>query len=201
MTETEWLASDNAGDMIRFSRSFARGSFLEPTSRKYRLFACACVRRTQDLTGDELSQGIVLVAERLADGQVGREDLAEARSAGATGVARKTLLRSARMAANDVCWPVGSQPILASLLRCIFGNPFQTVSIHFACRTPTIVSLARAAYDERLLPGGELDPERLTVLADAIEEAGGSVELREHLRGEALHVRGCHVIDALTGRS
>jgi hypothetical protein len=41
--------------------------------------------------------------------------------------------------------------------------------------TPTVLSLAQAAYDE-LLPNGALDPARLAVLSDALEEAGCPAE-------------------------
>jgi hypothetical protein len=46
----------------------------------------------------------------------------------------------------------------ASLLRCIFGNPFRPVSINPAWQTPTVRSLAQAAYDNRILPAGTLSP-------------------------------------------
>jgi hypothetical protein len=46
------------------------------------------------------------------------------------------------------------------------------------------VQLAYAAYEERLLPEGLLDPARLAVLADALEEAGAPAALLEHLRSE-----------------
>ncbi len=61
--------------------------------------------------------------------------------------------------------------------------------------------LAQAAYQERELPSGHLLPGRLTVLADALEEAGlADVELLGHLRGDGPHVRGCWALDALLGR-
>src|SRR5262245_12673356 len=60
----------------------------------------------------------------------------------------------------------------AELLRCIGGNPFRPVRCDPAWLAPTVVRLARGAYDERLLPSGHLDPQRLQVLADALEEAG-----------------------------
>jgi hypothetical protein len=82
-----------------------------------------------------------------------------------------------------------------SLLRDIFGNPFRPTTLAAANRTATVVSLARAAYDERQLPGGDLDTHRLAVLADALEEAGAGGELVAHLRGPGPHVRGCHVVD------
>jgi hypothetical protein len=87
------------------------------------------------------------------------------------------------------------------LLRCIFGNPFQPVSLDPAWRTPTVSSLAHAAYDNRLLPSGELEPARLAVLADALEEAGCTeAAILDHLRGPGPHMRGCWVVDVVLGK-
>ncbi len=62
-------------------------------------------------------------------------------------------------------------------------------------------ALANAAYAERILPSGQLDPQRLAVLADALEEAGGAdPDLLGHLRSALPHIRGCWVVDLLTGR-
>ena len=69
-----------------------------------------------------------------------------------------------------------------------------------AGRTPLVVSLAEAAYQERQLPSGELDPARLAVLADALEEAGADPVLLQHLRGPGPHARGCFAVDAALGR-
>lgn len=44
--------------------------------------------------------------------------------------------------------------------------------------TPTVVSLAQAAYEERSLPSGELEPVRLAVLSDVLEEAGCPMDAR-----------------------
>jgi hypothetical protein len=104
----------------------------------------------------------------------------------------------------DVTYTVdeGERPYaLAALLHDISGNPFRPVFRAPTHRTPTIVSMARAAYDERHLPSGELDPHRLVVLADALEEAGAPAELLEHLRSPGPHVRGCHVVDLCLGLS
>jgi hypothetical protein len=89
----------------------------------------------------------------------------------------------------------------ADLLRCIFGNPFRPVTLSPACLTAQVVALARAAYDEREPPTGTLDPARLAILADALEEAGcAEAELLAHLREEDPHVRGCWPLDLLLGR-
>lgn len=48
---------------------------------------------------------------------------------------------------------------------------------------------------------GALDPVRLAVLADALEEAGASGEILAHLRSPAVHVRGCFAVDLVLGKS
>jgi hypothetical protein len=61
-------------------------------------------------------------------------------------------------------------------------------------RTPTVISLIAAAYDDRNALG-ELDLFRLAVIADALEDAGCTdAYVLGHLRGEGPHVRGCHVL-------
>jgi hypothetical protein len=83
----------------------------------------------------------------------------------------------------------------AGLIRCFFGNPFRPIAVDPSWLTLTVTELARAAYEERLLPSGQLDPHRLSVLADALEEAGASGDILSHLRGPGMHVRGCFAVD------
>jgi hypothetical protein len=86
----------------------------------------------------------------------------------------------------------------AAVLRDLFGNPFRPVILDPSWLTPAVRQLAQAAYDERLLPSGELDPARLEVLADALEEAAcQNPEILEHCRGKGPHVRGCFVVDLI----
>jgi len=83
-----------------------------------------------------------------------------------------------------------------ALLRDIFGNPFRPVTLVPAHRTQDVISLARAAYDERQLPSGELEWDRLAVLADALEEGGcDEATILDHLRSPGPHVRGCWALD------
>jgi hypothetical protein len=90
----------------------------------------------------------------------------------------------------------------AILVLDIFGNPFRPVLIDPKCLTPTVTSLAAAAYEERSLPSGELDPTRLAVLADALEEAGCQDQsVLDHLRSPGPHVRGCWPLDLILGRA
>jgi hypothetical protein len=92
----------------------------------------------------------------------------------------------------------------AGLLRDLLGNPFRPPFLlnptWLTWDGGTVRRLAEAAYEHRLLPGGELDPVRLGVLADALEEVGADAVLVEHLRGPGPHTRGCQVVDLLTGR-
>ena len=87
------------------------------------------------------------------------------------------------------------------LLRCIFGNPFRPIAFDPAWCMPKVTALASAAYEERSLPAGILDTQRLAVLADAMEDAGcADTEMLSHLRGPGPHVRGCWVLDLLLGK-
>ena len=156
----------------------------------------------------------------------------------------------------------------ADLVREIVGNPFRKSypmwdklrsgdvvprASALSVLTPTVLSLAQAAYEERMttqcygcivadnvhqvgvcsacdgagrIDNGHLDPHRLGVLADALEEAGcedqhcphcvggvwGEYEsgeviqcncrhtaLLSHLRGPGPHVRGCWALDLILG--
>src|SRR5687767_10524556 len=59
----------------------------------------------------------------------------------------------------------GANRLIRVSLRCIFGNPFRPVTFDPSWLTSTVVSLARAIYDERAF-------DHLAVLADALEDAG-----------------------------
>jgi hypothetical protein len=61
MTEEEWLSSPGAWSQFQVVRPHA-------SSRKLRLFGCACVRRTWSSTSPRISQAAVEAAEAIADG-------------------------------------------------------------------------------------------------------------------------------------
>lgn len=92
------------------------------------------------------------------------------------------------------------------LLRDLFGPlPFRPVAIDppwLAWNDGIVRRLAAAIYDERMLPQGTLDRSRLAVLADALEEAGcDNQDILGHCRQQdAVHVRGCWVIDLLLSK-
>jgi hypothetical protein len=105
---------------------------------------------------------------------------------------------------KTVAWEsaaMGEKAAQTPFLRDIFGSPFRPVALDPAWRTPPVVALATAAYEERILPSGTLDPDRLAVLADALEESGcDNADILDHLRGPGEHVRGCWVVDLLLGK-
>jgi hypothetical protein len=89
-----------------------------------------------------------------------------------------------------------------SLLHDLFSPFWATPSIEPSWHADTIKRLGEAAYEHRLLPSGHLEPDRLAVLCDALLDAGWPPdhELLAHLRGSALHVRGCVALDVLLER-
>ena len=107
----------------------------------------------------------------------------------ATGIQRKgQLARKEEIAAQ------------VTLIRCVFANPFRPVAFDPAWRIPLVKQLAQAAYEQRALPSGELNADRLAVLADALEEAGCAEQsVLDHLRGPGPHVRGCFALDLARG--
>jgi len=123
------------------------------------------------------------------------------------------LQRQARRAQRKGARPEAAEPVAVqaaalaeyrqqcALLRDLFSPHFRPVGIAPGWRMRDVIDLARAAYDERHLPSGELDAHRLSVLADALEEAGAQGELVGHLRGPGTHVRGCFAVDLCLGLS
>jgi hypothetical protein len=87
------------------------------------------------------------------------------------------------------------------LLREILGDPFRLIPIESSWLTATVTALALAAYEERSLPSGSLHTDRLSILADALEDAGCTeAAILEHLRGPGPHYRGCWAVDALLAK-
>jgi hypothetical protein len=92
----------------------------------------------------------------------------------------------------------------ADLLRDVFGSlPLGSARVDPRRRTTQVLSLAQAACEERIVHDPErpgwlvLDPARLLVLADALEEAGAAdADLLGHLRGPGPHVKGCFAVEA-----
>jgi hypothetical protein len=219
MTEAEWLANMDPQWMLAF---LGNGDPL--SDRKARLLACAAVRRVWHLLADDRSRRAVEVAERHADGQADFVELESASAAAAEAARAQPTLGMTDIAFSAV-WATGAGNVRfalaasgraegrtdqdslsaqAALVRCVIANPFHpTLPVAPAVlhwNGGTVVRLAEAAYKDRLLPSGHLDPERLAVLADALEDAGAEAELVAHLRSPGPHVRGCSALDSLLAK-
>ena len=79
MTEAEWLETNKPLPMLRYLLETA-GPARYP-DRKFRLFACASVRRLESLLSDRRSWQAVATAERFAEGLVDRRTLEKAHRA------------------------------------------------------------------------------------------------------------------------
>jgi hypothetical protein len=119
--------------------------------------------------------------------------------------ARETAEYARLAAASDRGWAPGlgqqtAQGVLkeggvqATLLRCVIGPlPFRPVQIEASWRTPAVVALANTVYEERRWA-------EMSVLADALEEAGcTNADVLEHCRSP-VHTRGCWLTDLLLGK-
>jgi hypothetical protein len=94
----------------------------------------------------------------------------------------------------------------ADLLRCLLGpalfRPLPASGSWREGNDGLVTGLAVAADLERDLPARTLNPLRLAVLADALEEAGCTEqEVLDHLREPGPHLRGCWAVDLALGRS
>jgi hypothetical protein len=213
MTEEEWLCATDPMPMLRFLPA-------KSGDRKLRLFAVACYRQMVRWLVDRRAQEAFSVAERYADGTAERcELLALLRQhqlvpeLDALTPSLQPDWSGMQTAAAAAYWAVtrfprdwadrSSEPggPLCDILRCIFGDSFRPVAIDSAWLTPTVKQLARAANEDRLLPSGDLERDRLAVLAGALEDAGCTDPgILEHLRGPGPHVRGCWVVDLILGK-
>jgi hypothetical protein len=219
--EAAWESSSDLAGMLAHLREDA-------SDRKLRLFACACCRRVWHLLTDERSRYAVEVAERYADERADFAELRAAAPAdilagdAAHSAAESHLwayrgysdaaFRAAQAAAGAAgapwssAWETAQKAEVAAqcrLLREIFGNPFRPIPVAPAVRAwrdGTVVRLAQAAYEERRLPSGLLDDARRSILADALEEAGGEPQIIGHLRSGEEHVRGYWVVDLILSK-
>jgi hypothetical protein len=203
MDEAAWLACWDSSPMLEFLSGRA-------SERKLRLFSAACFRRLWGTLRTERGRRAIEVLEEMADGLADGQKMREtflpevnnfACSDGDCNLGGYCLGEGSLIALN-ACTITRAHVRCAEqacILRDLFGVlPFRVFALNPALRTPAVLALAQAAYDHRTLPAGHLEPERLAILADALEEAGSTVaELLSHLRGLGPHVRGCWSVDLL----
>jgi hypothetical protein len=212
MTEAEWLVCSDPQPMLEFLRGRA-------SDRKLRLFACACCRKLLHPFQPQKYRNATEAAERHADRLLTEEEVdavkwqwdridrrhlsgrEECEVQAVCGSLRVSAAEGASYAGQAVT-EIGISPV--GLLCCIFGDPFRPMTIDpawIARHDGTIPKLAQAIYDDRHLPSGHLDPHRLAVLADVLEDAGCTDhDILAHCRGPGPHVRGCWVVDLMLGK-
>jgi hypothetical protein len=92
--------------------------------------------------------------------------------------------------AADAAWQT-ERTLQSDLLRDIFGNPYRPVVLDRSLLPVSVASLAGTIYEERAF-------ERLTLLGDALQEAGyANEDVLNHCQAPGTHVRGCWVVDLL----
>jgi hypothetical protein len=207
--ETAWNTASRLSELLRFLDE-------RVSERQLRLFACACYRRVWDRLHVATRQ-VVEMAERLADGLAGEEDLQIAADSAwawprqpapeAAWIASAVPREAAERSAEWVAGFIGSQEPLrwqeraaeeervqCAMLRDVVGNPFRPVQAAPRWLTDEVVGLARVIYASRAFG-------RMGQLADALVAAGCDCEpMVGHCRQAALHVRGCWALDLLLAR-
>ncbi len=204
MTESEWLRSENAWEMMwRFKD--------EVSSRKGDLFGCACCRRIWDTLSEECREQIRII-ERYAD-DASQPDVDAERLEALLYQLLREAPESDRPRIHGVfwslflCWrdwefqdeddpPSQSERCgQAELVREILGNPFRTVEFEPSWRDPVVVAMATSIYEDH-------DFGRMPSLGDALMIAGCDLpQVLDHCRSAAAHFRGCWVVDAILGKS
>lgn len=201
MNEAEWLVCTDAALMLDFLSRHGR-----VTERKAVRYGLAVCRRNCVVVTDPDDPESNVSPERLESMQEYAQGLLMAELASEEEMAVSPASEEAESWLAEIVAPSWGEPseeraARAALVREVFGNPFRPASLAPSCRTPTVQSLAQSAYEERQLPAGLLDCDRLAVLADALEDLGSATELVEHLRGPGPHVRGCWAVDLCLGKS
>jgi hypothetical protein len=186
------------------------------SDRKWRLLACAAIRRLPSMRQGTRESAIQL-AERFADGQASAQELAAARFAGrflpghpAWAACWDPREASQPMALRALAWVEGiaeggyhpsrfapEAEAQANLLREIATDLFRPVVMEpswLAWNDGLIGRMASGIYLDRTF-------DQMPILGDALEEAGClDSEILEHCRQGKEHVRGCWVLDCCVGR-
>jgi hypothetical protein len=146
-----------------------------------------------------------------------RDPVKSTAAAAAAAAARPDAEEAAQLAAWAAAWVTGYLPAAtsrraekaaarsarssararqATLVRCLFGNPFRRADLYprwLAWRDGLLAVTARRMYDAR-------DFANMPRLGDLLREAGcANAQLLAHCRRPGPHTRGCFVVDGLLG--
>jgi hypothetical protein len=220
MNNNKWNGSDDVEKMREMLDNKEVG-VSEVSTRKLRLFACACVREIWSKL-PELCQKAIKVAELYCDGKASRNQLDIYRKS-VNYELQELNLHQPNYAIAACSWAIGRHPRTnrrgagvwgaaslahkanptyeakqkqSDLLRDIVGSWGEDLSYFDAifC-TPTVLSIASSIYQAREFSA-------LPVLADALEDVGCiHRELMEHLRSNSSsHCLGCWALDLVLGK-
>lgn len=219
MTEAEWLACDDPIAMLD-------AVWRNVSARKLRHFAVACCRDLWPLLTDERSRAAVEIAERYAEGLVGREELGRARdhareahrrfnafdqlrSWRAAGAVQDATRDNARSAALNAA-AESSRAMNPSDMNHFDEDAMRRRATFLRCIIgnpfrpqawdSTWLMPSVVALAKAIYDGRSYD--RLPELADALQEVGcEDAAILAHCREAGEHARGCWVVDAVLGLS
>jgi hypothetical protein len=202
MFEADWNDSRDPVPMLNFVRD-------RTTTRKLRLFACACLRRLGILPMAYPDRRLLKMAELHADGQIGDQRFFREEWKWGWSSDRSSAVSSLnwRASPHELAWRacLEAQTNLgeaeripqAALLRDLirpFDPPPRIERAWLDADGRRVWHLAATIYDQHRF-------DDLPFLGDALEEAGCTDEMvLNHCREPGLHARGCWVLDALLGR-
>jgi hypothetical protein len=218
MDEEQWLHEQrDAEEMVKTLLRLGKEARKKIAKRKLRLYVCGSCRLVWHLLDDRLRHAVE-VAERLADGRATKEEVAAVHAdiwhlgsgyytPDAPGVLERTA--AAMVVAATERWPIRGaydvtmfpvplaghsvgqkdrEALLCDLLRCVVGNPFRPLPP----RPEAIAPLAKEIY------AGAWD--RMALLGEWLQEHGFWQEGEHCLDPSPKHVKGCWVVDWVTGR-
>lgn len=216
MTEAEWLTCTTAAEeMWRHLKVSQRAARTKSGRRKFRLWTAACFcnhlnvleRINKAKPPVAVLHEAVAVVERFADGLATEDELREMHTTmHQVKISHITMefvsthidgaLASTRQYYVGVKDELlgGTDRMRVARLREIFGNPFRPITVNPSWLTSNVIALASGIYEEKAF-------DRMPILADALQDAGcDNTDILDHCRDpNAVHVRGCWVVDHLLG--
>lgn len=225
MTETDWNTADDHAAML----AFLRGKTSDRKLRLFAVRCCqsACsllqsrIYRDAIEVSEQFADGLASDDRlRKARSQVRESAERTFRRVRASPWSRAVQIHFARMmvvsvcarniaevlqAVDEVCVTANSSESYetkrklerqqqAALLRDVVQYPQSSVILDSTWLTSDVLALAEGIYQEKAF-------DRMPILADALQDAGcDNEDVLNHCRQPGEHVRGCWVVDLLTGR-
>jgi hypothetical protein len=201
MTETEWLACDNACIKLLLIRD-------DVSIRQLRLIAAAYARRLQEMQENASAKRCDDILELVADRPQDRSDayrvlFKRPGHSAFAGVLNPHNIyspahREIEMALRLLfsAFETQTKHYGLQIIHEVVGNPFRPVAFNPQWRTSTVLAMARGMYESR-------DFSAMPILADALQDAGcENTDILNHCRDEkASHIRGCWVVDMVLDKS